>query len=127
MDKAYLHIAVIGSPRFARVYKSIRRLEDVELSAHIPEVTYSALGFEQAKNALETNGFSTGVGAHDGCGGADDLVVNCGPGISRAVVLIELLFRDLLQLDLQRQCVAHIEHGHPNPWAHPGFATRPGT
>jgi hypothetical protein len=42
------------------------------------------------------------------------------------VVVLEFLLRDVLQLDPERQCIAHIENAHANPWAHPGFAARPG-
>ena len=125
-DGGYLHVGLIGSPRFLRVYKYICRPEEVELRAHIPQETYADRGLEPTKEALDAAGFSPSLrNSATGIGSADDLVVNCGPGISRAVVVLEFLLRDLLQLDPERQCIAHIANAHPNPWAHPGFAARP--
>lgn len=125
LDGAYLHIAVIASSRFVRVYKYIQRLDDVVLKAHVPKATYGALGLDQVQSALEAHGFAASMGGGPGPENSDDLVLDCGKSVSRAVVVTEFLLRDLLRLDPKHHCVAHIERGHPNPWAHPGFARPP--
>ncbi len=125
LDGGYLHVAVIGSSQFLRVYKYIRGPEEVVLKAHIPQVTYAPLGLERTQETLQAHGFAASIGGPGGAGNTDDLVVGCGPLISRSVVVTEFLLRDLLHLDPERQCVAHIERAHPNPWAHPGFAAAP--
>jgi hypothetical protein len=124
-EGAYLQVAVIDSSQSARVYKHIVRPDDVELSVHIPQATYALVGLEHLKKAFAPYGVPTSLGASNGPATPDDLVVNCGPNISKALVLAEFLFREALHVDLQRQCVAHIQHAHPNPRAHPGFTTTP--
>lgn len=126
MDGAYLHVAVIASSQFVRVYKCIRGPEHVDLEAHMPKGAYAPLGLEQTRNALEANGFAAVIAEGANPESADDLVVDCGPGTSRALVVTEFLLRNVLRLDPERQCVAHIERAHPNPRAHPGFAVAPG-
>ena len=125
LDGGFLHVAVIGSQQFIRVYKHIGGPDQVALLAHVPEVTYSALGLDHVTQAIQAYGLPTFLGARAGIGSAGDLIVDCGTKVSRAVVATEFLLRSVLCLDPERECVAHIERAHPNPRAHPGLATRP--
>jgi len=125
LDGGFLHVAVIGSRQFIRVYKHIGGPDQVTLRVHVPQVTYSGLGLDHVTHAMQAYGLPTFLRAGAGIGSPGDLIVDCGTEVSRAVVATEFLLRNVRCLDPERECVAHIERAHPNPRAHPGLATRP--
>src|SRR2546427_9472304 len=78
LDGGFLHVAVIGSRQFVRVYKHISGPDQVALRAHVPEVTYSALGLDHVTHTIQAYGLPTFLRAGAGSGSAGDLVVDCG-------------------------------------------------
>jgi len=112
LDGGFLHVAVIKSQQFVRVYKCIHRPDVVSLELHIPRSTYQHLEVPTAMDTLNALGAHVFTGQPRGVASGeprDSLVIDCGPGISRALVVLESVLRDVLQLDPERQCVAHIE------------------
>ena len=112
VDGGFLHVAVIKSVQFVRVYKCIQQPDVVSLELHIPRSAYQHLEVPTAMDTLNSLGAQLSTGQMRGIASGeprDSLVIDCGPGISRVLVVLESVLRDVLQLDPERQCVAHIE------------------